>query len=380
MKKKTIEKHLRKVIDEFSESIEDVELARKVRKNAIVTGGSIASMLMNEPIKDYDIYMKDRQTVIDLSEYYCEKAKEQRLCNMFVLHKDCKVVQDILKINFDEVLGAVNEYVKASKEDSESENMTYNTPLETMLEVNVKSGVMAEGLKKIVNTISARNQYSLSWRLIDSIYQTFSNDIDRIKIFSSGSWGVNGEINNENEPVNERDGSVELDVLDDEELKNEFKPQFISANAITLTDKIQLVVRFYGDAEELHKNFDFVHAMCYWESESGKVTTNTEALESLINKNLVYKGSKYPLASIFRARKFIYRGWSIDAGQYLKMAFQLNDLDLMDRYTLEEQLTGVDMMYFNSIIADLNSRTQKDSSFNPSTEYMIKIIERIFGQ
>ena len=35
------------------------------------------------------------------------------------------------------------------------------------------------------------------------------------------------------------------------------------------------------------------------------------------------------------------------------MAFQLNDLDLLDPYTLEEQLTGVDLLYFYQIISDL---------------------------
>ena len=128
----------------------------------------------------------------------------------------------------------------------------------------------------------------------------------------------------------------------------------------------------------IHKNFDFVHAMGVYDYNDNSLTTNVEQLESLLSKSLVYKGSLYPLASIFRARKFIQRGWSIDAGQYLKMAFQLNDMNLLDPYTLEEQLTGVDLLYFYQIISDLKYKQLTNDDFKPSTDYFIEIIERIF--
>ena len=118
--------------------------------------------------------------------------------------------------------------------------------------------------------------------------------------------------------------------------------------------------------------------MGVYDYNDNTLTTNIEQLESLLSKSLVYKGSLYPLASIFRARKFIQRGWSIDAGQYLKMAFQLNDMDLLDPYTLEEQLTGVDLLYFYQIISDLKYKQLTNDDFKPSTDYFIEIIERIF--
>ena len=44
-----------------------------------------------------------------------------------------------------------------------------------------------------------------------------------------------------------------------ENSKDKYRPRFITSNAITLTDKIQLVCRFYGEVEEIHKNYDFAH-------------------------------------------------------------------------------------------------------------------------
>ena len=49
----------------------------------------------------------------------------------------------------------------------------------------------------------------------------------------------------------------------------------------------------------------------------------------LLARQLVYQGSKYPICSMIRTRKFLQRGWHINAGQYLKMAFQVSELDLV---------------------------------------------------
>ena len=64
MKTKTIEKVLQKKINEWLNSITDDRVRVLARKNTIVTGGSIASMLLNEPVNDYDIYFRNIETVI----------------------------------------------------------------------------------------------------------------------------------------------------------------------------------------------------------------------------------------------------------------------------------------------------------------------------
>ena len=43
-----------------------------------------------------------------------------------------------------------------------------------------------------------------------------------------------------------------------------FYPAVITDNAISLTNQVQLIIRFYGPAEEIHKNYDFVHVKSYW--------------------------------------------------------------------------------------------------------------------
>lgn len=285
MKAKTIKRILNQRHREFVESIEDKDVRKLVRKNSIITGGAIVSMLLNEPVNDFDYYFTDKETTKKVAEYFVSKFKE--------------------------VNGSLN--VEVVDED------------------------------------------------------------DRIKIFVQ-STGVAGEAP---EHEDDEDLLVTSESIQDEE-EQDFRPLFLTTNAITLSNKIQLVTRFYGEPEEIHDNYDFVHATCYWRSENNHLSLPREALEAILTKELRYAGSKYPLASIFRTKKFIERGWTVNAGQYLKMALQLNEMDLHNAEVLEEQLTGVDFAYFQMIIRDIKEKQEKDENFKVDNNYLTEIINRIF--
>lgn len=153
-----------------------------------------------------------------------------------------------------------------------------------------------------------------------------------------------------------------------------YRPVFMSTNAITLSDKVQIVLRFFGDADTIHENYDFVHCTNYWTSGDGKLTLRQPALESLLCKELRYVGSKYPVCSVIRLRKFIRRGWVINAGQMLKMMMQISELDLTDPKVLEDQLTGVDSAYF----LDVMSKLRENDPEKVNAAYLVEIIDRMF--
>lgn len=164
--------------------------------------------------------------------------------------------------------------------------------------------------------------------------------------------------------------------------KKKYYPIIVTDNAITLTNKIQIIIRFYGNAEEIHKNFDYEHVKSYWLSNNGKLYLNHNALEYILCKELRYTGSLYPLASLFRLRKFLSKGWTISAGEILKIAFDLNNLDLRDRETLEDQLIGVDIYYFNELIRairrDVEDNIIKETDIDST--YIAKVVDRIFHE
>ena len=169
-----------------------------------------------------------------------------------------------------------------------------------------------------------------------------------------------------------------LDEESESEDKEKYRPRFITSNAITLTDKVQIVIRFYGEVEEIHKNYDFAHCTCAWSSWNNELFLPEKALECIINKELYYIGSKYPLCSIIRTRKYLERGYHINAGQYVKMCMQLNELDLKDVKVLEDQLTGVDTTYFMMMIDALQSHMESTGKKTVDTTYAMNLINKLF--
>lgn len=184
------------------------------------------------------------------------------------------------------------------------------------------------------------------------------------------SCGYASETETEEYEMN--DDGVE-DVAEEED--KGYKVQWLSENAITLTNKLQIVIRFYGDPEQIHKNFDFKHAMCWYDYRNDDLNIPLESARSMMSKTLYYSGSLYPICSLFRMRKFINRGWNISAGEIMKIAFQISEINLKDKDALREQLTGVDQLYFDQLYYALESV----DSDKITSSYVGSIIDKIFG-
>ncbi len=204
---------------------------------------------------------------------------------------------------------------------------------------------------------------------------TVHEDGDRVRVNVRNTGAEFQDVEGDEDEI-----SLDADIGElAEDLEQEkYRVVFVTDNAITLTNKVQLIIRFYGNAEEIHENYDYEHCKCYWESGTGKLVLPQKALECILTKELRYSGSKYPLCSIFRVRKYVERGWTINAGQILKMALQLNDMDLHDPDELREQLVGVDIAYFMHVIDTIREKQEKDPDFKIGTAYLMTIIDRIF--
>jgi hypothetical protein len=58
------------ILDEWIVSVADPELARCLRAEAYIAGGAIASLLSEEPVQDYDVYVRQAATAQALQAYY----------------------------------------------------------------------------------------------------------------------------------------------------------------------------------------------------------------------------------------------------------------------------------------------------------------------
>lgn len=316
MKSKWIKVLLRRKVDSWLDTIEDSTLRESLRDQIIVTGGCIASMLLGEDVNDFDIYFRNKDAARKVAEYYVKKWNTIR-------------AERVSEAN-------------AKKEGKRGRKFSVPVP------VYVKDDPV-RGFKIVVKSAGVIGENS------ENDYQYYEN-VDPLS-GDQESWIEKA-----------------MEVVEDEESDGDcYRPVFVSGNAISLKGRIQLIFRFYGEPEEIHNNYDFVHCTNYWTSWGGLVL-KPEALEALLSKELKYVGSKYPICSIFRTRKFQSRGWSITAGQLFKICHQISQLDLNNFEVLEDQLTGVDTAYFIQIIEALRER-------NPDKvdeTYLLQLIDKVF--
>jgi len=336
MKAKTIKSNLRWKINDWIKSIEDEKLQEVAQRNVIVTGGSIVSMLLNEQVNDYDVYFRTSEAARAIAEYYVTKFK----LNTSNRHK------------MDEGSPEPGQEIPIYVEDDEHG-----------VRIVVKSaGIVQEG---------GTDEYQYFEAQPDEVGEGHvDQQFSAVKAEMEGGGSFEGQL--------EKADEVPATVVDDE--KPKYRPVFLSANAITLSNGVQLVLRFIGEPEVIHKFYDFIHCTCYWSSWDGELVLPAAALEAIITKELRYVGSLYPLCSIIRIRKFVARGWHINAGQILKMCVQLNALDLLNIEVLKDQLTGVDAFYFMQVIDRLKEK-QLEEGGDPKpvdATYLMTIIDRMF--
>lgn len=311
MKAKTIKSVLSKKFASFISSIEDEEVRKLVEKNTIITGGCIASMLLGQPVNDFDLYFTNRQTVEAVAKYYVSRFSVKKRNGI-----DCSIYAET------DENGRVRIVVKSA-------------------------GIAtAEGA--------------------EAPYEYFEGSPE------GSAAGYVGELMSDPGEIEDAYQETEQLALDTEDPS--YRPVFMSTNAITLSDKVQIVLRFYGEADAIHENYDFVHCTNYWTSKEGELVLRQPALESLLARELRYVGSKYPVCSVIRLRKFIKRGWVVNAGQILKMMMQVSELDLTDPAVLQDQLTGVDSAYF----IELMTKVKEKDPTNVNSAYLVEIIDRMF--
>lgn len=231
MNKREITKNIKDKIGAWTSHIGNKQLRDEVRKNVIVSGGCISSMLLDEPVHDYDVYLSDVRTAFKLARYYADLTGNQ--------HHSLELVDN-----------------------------------------------------------GVRFAAPIAPSIIGKTKEKFS------------------VVTNE----------------------NMFQPINFSINAITLSSGIQVVIRFCGSVEEIHKTFDFVHSKNYYTPDN--LVLNADSLEAILAKELRYVGSGFPLCALFRVNKFLKRGWKISPNELLKISYDIGRINFDDPEFLEEQLSG----------------------------------------
>jgi hypothetical protein len=89
-----------------------------------------------------------------------------------------------------------------------------------------------------------------------------------------------------------------------------FKVNLITENAINLSDKIQIITKYYGNPIHVVNKFDWAHIKSYYKYDE-KLFIKDDVFKMIHEKELIYTGSDFPLSSLLRMQKFIKKGWHV---------------------------------------------------------------------
>lgn len=113
--------------------------------------------------------------------------------------------------------------------------------------------------------------------------------------------------------------------------------------------RIQLIKRLFGSPEEIIDAFDFTICMGAFVPATGLFVLADEFLYDLASRTLRYKVGKYPIASLWRVKKFLARGFNFPAIEAIKLALAINAIKIETYKDLKEQLEGIDTLFLKEL-------------------------------
>jgi hypothetical protein len=118
--------------------------------------------------------------------------------------------------------------------------------------------------------------------------------------------------------------------------KKVFLPKLITENSINLTDKVQIIIKYFGNPKEVIELFDWQHIKSYFTLQDGLIIKD-DVYKLIVEKELIYTGSNYPLSSLLRTRKFLKKGWTISTKTMVHIV-----MDILGAFNASEQQLSVD--------------------------------------
>jgi hypothetical protein len=158
--------------------------------------------------------------------------------------------------------------------------------------------------------------------------------------------------------------------------ENDLGVTWYSRAAITI-GKCQFIIKYIGQPKQVVSAFDFQHCMGYFVPNTNELGLDLPTVDSIHQRELRYTGSNYPVSAMFRLRKYIKRGYSVTAGEMLKISYQISQLDLTDLNVLVDQLVGVDVSYFAYFVVLLKDATKEELQ---SFDYISNHIDMAFNR
>jgi hypothetical protein len=128
--------------------------------------------------------------------------------------------------------------------------------------------------------------------------------------------------------------------------------------------RIQLIRVLTGTPEDVIRSFDFTICQGAFSEETGFVL-GSSFLHHLAQRRLVFNlAAEYPICSLYRARKFIRRGYHFSGIEAIKLGLKIQNLKLSTLGELKKQLMGIDTLFLKDLTDSLKGQEEKAYDLN----------------
>ncbi|MBA7551983.1 hypothetical protein ES705_44534 [subsurface metagenome] len=140
--------------------------------------------------------------------------------------------------------------------------------------------------------------------------------------------------------------------------------------------RVQLIKKLYGLPYYVIDHFDFTICMAAYVPVDNKIVLEKDFLYHLSGKELHYRIGEYPLASLWRAKKYLKKGFNFPAVEIIKLALTINNLNIKDYKGLKEQLEGIDTLFLMDLTNALLKKGDEEFELGKAIGFIEDILAK----
>lgn len=138
-----------------------------------------------------------------------------------------------------------------------------------------------------------------------------------------------------------------------------------------------------GEPENVIKKFDFTICQGAYDFEFNDFIMSLNFLKHLAQRRLVFNvDSGYPICALFRARKFMRRGFKLPGVEALKIGLRIEKLHMQTLGDLRKQMMGIDTLFMKELTDALNEpeRSEQQYDFNKAMQLIEEHLAKMYNE
>lgn len=140
--------------------------------------------------------------------------------------------------------------------------------------------------------------------------------------------------------------------------------------------RFQLIEAVVGSPAEVIKGFDFSMCMGAWDPTTGVFILDSLFLKHVAQRRLCFNpNAEFPICSLWRATKFIKRGWKLPGIEAIKLALAIHNIGLGDLGELKRQLLGIDTIFLKALTDALATKHEAKYDFGEAVEFIADFLD-----